>query len=474
MEYTHKQTVSFRDDRAMRNKEIRLGYEGDNLVERLEFELPEVTAGQRATLMITGADAVTLDRTDGGRYAVDLTRDMIGPDGEREAYVRVDGAGGEVWQSAPMRLITGALPDVEEEIEKVYPTAVGQMLTAMAEHTGEMQAQEERVEQAADRAEEAASRAENATVSGAVTSVNGKQGTVVLNASDVGAVSTAQLPQAINTALAQAKESGAFDGPAGPKGETGAQGPQGERGADGTPGKDGQDGAPGADGAQGPKGDTGSPGKTAYQYAQDGGYTGTEAEFAEKLAKELPEPYTLPVATADRLGGMMVGDGLTVDEDGRVGVRAATSGGLLELFDVTLEKDVSVVDIEFGDYIPYIAVYVYPPDDIAREMYVYIYARDLVVIEQPNSESMDMLTSKMSIKASDAAKRYAAIIDASRDPLFVYWTVAPFDYGSVAWTFLNKQYSRENTGGISAISIRNVVAGYELIKGTRIRVVGNK
>lgn len=39
--------------------------------------------------------------------------------------------------------------------------------------------------------------------------------------------------------------------------------------------KNGEDGADGADG------------KTAYQYAQDGGYTGTEEEFAQKMAEEL-------------------------------------------------------------------------------------------------------------------------------------------------------------------------------------------
>lgn len=33
----------------------------------------------------------------------------------------------------------------------------------------------------------------------------------------------------------------------------------------------------------------GKPGKSAYQYAVDGGYTGTEAEFAAKLAAEVPE-----------------------------------------------------------------------------------------------------------------------------------------------------------------------------------------
>lgn len=46
------------------------------------------------------------------------------------------------------------------------------------------------------------------------------------------------------------------------------------RGAIGAPGKDGNPGAPGKDG------------KSAYQYAQEGGYTGTETAFAEKLAQE--------------------------------------------------------------------------------------------------------------------------------------------------------------------------------------------
>lgn len=32
----------------------------------------------------------------------------------------------------------------------------------------------------------------------------------------------------------------------------------------------------------------GANGKSAYEYAQDGGYTGTETEFAEKLAQKIP------------------------------------------------------------------------------------------------------------------------------------------------------------------------------------------
>lgn len=43
-------------------------------------------------------------------------------------------------------------------------------------------------------------------------------------------------------------------------------------------GKDGEDGTPG------------DPGKSAYAYAKDGGYTGTEEEFAQKLAKKSAAP----------------------------------------------------------------------------------------------------------------------------------------------------------------------------------------
>lgn len=50
----------------------------------------------------------------------------------------------------------------------------------------------------------------------------------------------------------------------------------GSKGSKGDPGKDGTDGTDGADG------------KTAYEYAQDGGYQGTEEEFAQKLAEGYP------------------------------------------------------------------------------------------------------------------------------------------------------------------------------------------
>ena len=91
-------------------------------------------------------------------------------------------------------------------------------------------------------------------------------------------------------------------------------------------------------------------GKTAYQYALDGGYTGTEEEFKAKMAAEYLtaadlDPYaktealsvaitskeideictpiddgagSIPIATKSTIGCVAVGDGLNVDENGVV------------------------------------------------------------------------------------------------------------------------------------------------------------
>ena len=78
------------------------------------------------------------------------------------------------------------------------------------------------------------------------------------SAAEVGAIAQSDLQAATDAALAQAKSSGEFDGAAGPRGPAGANG------------------------------------KSAYSYAVEGGYTGTEAEFAAKLAAEkLPNPNAL-------------------------------------------------------------------------------------------------------------------------------------------------------------------------------------
>lgn len=133
-----------------------------------------------------------------------------------------------------------------------------------------------------------------------------------------GYLTDAALADAVAHALAEAKASGQFDGAPGKDGTDGAPGADGADGVgiqsvvqtttsaedggtnvitvtktDGTTstfqvknGSKGNDGAPGADGKDGLDGPPGADGKSAYQYAKDGGYTGTEAEFATKLAAE--------------------------------------------------------------------------------------------------------------------------------------------------------------------------------------------
>ena len=102
---------------------------------------------------------------------------------------------------------------------------------------------------------------------------------------------------AVNEALTAAKASGEFDGADGITPTIGDNGNWYLGATDtGKPSR-GEKGDTGANGPQGPKGDTGATGadgKSAYSYAQDGGYSGTEAEFSAKLAAEkLPNPYLL-------------------------------------------------------------------------------------------------------------------------------------------------------------------------------------
>lgn len=102
-------------------------------------------------------------------------------------------------------------------------------------------------------------------------------------------------------------------GPVGPVGPQGPQGEQGPTGATGPQGPKGDTGATGPVGPQGPQGEVGADGqpgtdgKSAYQYAQEGGYTGTETEFAEKLAQKTDIPSALPNPNALTFTGAVTG-----------------------------------------------------------------------------------------------------------------------------------------------------------------------
>ena len=117
-----------------------------------------------------------------------------------------------------------------------------------------------------------------------------------------------EVPQFINDALAQAKESGEFDGPPGPagpqgiqgeKGDIGETGPQGEQGPKGDKGDTGTQGIQGEKGPQGEKGETGETGpagangKDGYTPVKGVDYftAADKAEIVEAAIGDLDRKY---------------------------------------------------------------------------------------------------------------------------------------------------------------------------------------
>lgn len=234
----NKTSVSFAG-RVPSPRYIPVGVVGDNRVECVEFKLPTIADSQTATMLINCkfADAITLERTENNLYCADITSQIAGESGNIEAYIRIDGTDGTVWNSEKIILCVCNVPDISGKVEEQEPTALDKNLSAIAVHKEEMSQHSEAMR---DLTETATKSAENAA-----------------------------------DAAKRAEEA-----------------------------------------AKSTENKPGIPGKSAYQYAQDGGYEGTEAEFAAKLAQEIPAPYTLPAATAETLGGVKVGNGLGIDTDG--------------------------------------------------------------------------------------------------------------------------------------------------------------
>ena len=104
-------------------------------------------------------------------------------------------------------------------------------------------------------------------------------------------------------------------------------------------------GMKGADGTNGTNGTNGTDGKSAYEIALDNGFTGTESEWLDSL-KGQDGTATLPVATASVLGGIKVGSGLSITQEG---ILSSTGGGGSGS---TILMDISIVDGELiADYL---------------------------------------------------------------------------------------------------------------------------
>ena len=103
---------------------------------------------------------------------------------------------------------------------------------------------------------------------------------------------------------------------------------------------------------KGPKGDAGANGKSAYAYARQGGYTGTEAEFALDLARDIPEALPNPHPLTITGAVQAVYDG---SQPVRVEIpTGGTSGGGGEsswekLVDMEVTQEVEWLDIDDFD-----------------------------------------------------------------------------------------------------------------------------
>ena len=146
-------------------------------------------------------------------------------------------------------------------------------------------------------------------------------------------------------------------GAAGAKGADGANGKDGAKGDKGDPGDKGAPGEKGDKGDPGEKGDPGADGKSAYQYAQDGGYTGTETDFSAKLAQEILTGTTDNLTPAQVYAAVSAGRPVKVQHtDSNYGVMSFTAFSTSETMGVIASQNIVLYNYtyiltELGGYI---------------------------------------------------------------------------------------------------------------------------
>lgn len=131
------------------------------------------------------------------------------------------------------------------------------------------------------------------------------------------------------------------------RGETGLQGSVGPVGPQGPQGEKGDPGAKGKDGADG---------KSAYQYAQDGGYTGSETDFATKLAQGILSGTTNDLTPAQVCAAVSAGRPVKVQYTSSYGVMSFTSFSISETLSVIAAATIvfsngAYILAELGGYI---------------------------------------------------------------------------------------------------------------------------
>ena len=191
--------------------------------------------------------------------------------------------------------------------------------------------------------------------------------------------------------------------------------------------------------------DTNKPsrGKSAYSYAQDGGYTGTEAEFAAKLAAEkLPNPYPLTFTGA-------VNETYDGSSAKTIEIPSGGGGGSGSYFGVyTVEENVSEYRIPF---------------DVSR------YRRIVIGVNQPSSPAS--LTIGFSIDGLGGSTAKEGGVSSRTCFMFdiIEWTPGTLANGGKYEIF---GYSRRNNNP-GANTLLNAVVQYATTEENSLIVSGN-
>lgn len=260
------------------DRPIRIGYEGENIVTAVTFNLQ-----MWVEEFGTGAAVLLVQRNgDGNAYPVPLTIEdglatweITSTDCAktgRGAIQIVYTAGEQVKKSPIFTIICSASIEGSDTAPEPYDS----WLADLTELTARTETYAQAAQEAAEKAQTASETTPTVTVEQMST---GAKITVTDSAGTVTTATLANGKDGQNGTDGKDGKDGAdgAQGPQGPKGDTGPQGERGEQGPKGDTGADGPQGLTGATGPQGPKGDKGDTGATGPKGDKgDTGLTGPQ------------------------------------------------------------------------------------------------------------------------------------------------------------------------------------------------------
>ena len=307
-----KQVIKF-TNRSPYPNSIFIGNEDDNLARQVQFVLPSEIDGAKIYLHLSigeYSDVIELD--DSLIYVPTRTHTQY--PGNWTGYLEAHAGNDTVWHSNTFTFKVGDLPDSGEQIEQTYPSAIEEALRAVDTLTG--------------------------VGARAVTLEPGSDATVSFE-EDAGGKRT------IIYGIPRGADGSGGGGGSGSDGATFTPSVSDEGVISWTNDKD----LPNPDpvNIKGADGTTGADGKSAYQFAVEGGYTGTKAEFAAKLAQDKyvnPNALTFTGAVTGSYDGS---EAVTVEIPSGGG--GSGDGGIAEtlIADFTTAEDVTQIDIPISD-----------------------------------------------------------------------------------------------------------------------------